>query len=266
MNPYIRVLGSADWHVTEHNDNSCYTLCDRVLIDACSSVLMGLLNAGVDPIDVKTVCFTHMHADHCMGLVPLLHYWNVRMCGLGRRGDYSDLTIVGPKATLRSAVELALRYATNAWEKEPEPVEQMPKLVELEGGETMELAGFRISVIASDHAVPGLCYRFEDAATGRVAAFTGDTRYQPAFETFFRDADVLVHETSFGKGPLDEARNAKCRHSSVLEAIRVAEEARVRSLLLTHTYRPNREATLETAQNRLSIPVRWAMPEHTFEF
>lgn len=40
-----------------------------------------------------------MHCDHYMGLAPLLHYW--RVC---RDRDLGELTIVGPKATVRKFV------------------------------------------------------------------------------------------------------------------------------------------------------------------
>ena len=44
---FIRVLGSADWHQTAFNDHSCYTVDDRILIDACPSVVTQLLERGV---------------------------------------------------------------------------------------------------------------------------------------------------------------------------------------------------------------------------
>ena len=103
--PFLRVLGSADWHQTKGNDHSCYTVSDGILIDACPSVVTHLLGAGVDPIDIPTVCFTHMHSDHIMGLPPLLHYW--RVC---KDRDLSGLTIIGPKASVRDGVEKALAF------------------------------------------------------------------------------------------------------------------------------------------------------------
>ena len=33
--PFLRVLGSADWRPSKNNDNSCYTISDQILIDAC---------------------------------------------------------------------------------------------------------------------------------------------------------------------------------------------------------------------------------------
>ena len=50
----LRILGSADWHVTAHNDNSCYLIDDCALIDACSTSIMQMLNAGINPLNVNT--------------------------------------------------------------------------------------------------------------------------------------------------------------------------------------------------------------------
>ena len=257
--PYVRVLGSADWHVTAFNDNSCYTIDDRILIDACPSALISLLNAGVDPTQVSTICFTHLHADHCMGLPALLHYWRVVKSSLG------GLTIVGPKATVRAAVDRALQYIFHDCRDVRAEIAEFPNIVELEGDCVLDLPDYHIAVMNSDHAVPGLCYCITCRESGRKVGLTGDTRYQPAFAGFYRDADLLLHECSFGGGPLP-AFNEVCRHSSAREAVRVCAEARVRRLLLTHTFEPNRKAALEEARAHLSIPLEWAVPGSVFEF
>lgn len=255
---YVRVLGSADWQPTAGNDHSCYTVCDQILIDACPSVVTNLLGQGVDPINVSTICFTHMHADHYMGLAPLLLYWRVRMASLG------GLTIIGPKATVRAGFERALNFVFHDSRDLSAKIRQMPKIIELEGAATCEVSGFRFNVMDSDHAVPGLCYRIEDASTGTSVGFTGDTRYLDAFGGFFREVNLLVHEVSFGAGPLDEKVNAACRHSSAREAVRVAAESNARALLLTHTYGSKRADALAYARSALSIPVEWAEPGKVF--
>ena len=107
----LRILGSAYWHVTAHNDNSCYLIDDCALIDACSTSIMQMLNAGINPLNVNTIFFTHLHADHCLGLSPILHYWMVRMAGEKRMGDFSDLTIVGHRAMLRlSLIHISSKF------------------------------------------------------------------------------------------------------------------------------------------------------------
>lgn len=266
MKSTIRILGSADWHVTANNDNSCYLLGDCVLIDACSSNIMQMLNAGIDPLNVKTIFFTHLHADHCLGLAPILHYWQVRLSAEDRGADFSDLTIVGHRAMLRRAVELALQIVFDQPKDLKQVVRKMPNLVELEGNYTYEHSRYHVDIMNSDHAVPGLCYRFTDRETGATIGLTGDTKYKSEFGTFFDHVDMLVHEVSFGAGPVPPIADTTCRHSSAIEAARVANEAHVGRLLLTHTYEPKRADALAEARRRISIPVDWAEPGTVIEY
>ena len=113
--------------------------------------------------------------------------------------------------------------------------------------------------------MPGLCYRITDKATGRTVGLTGDTYYQAKYGAFFRGVDLLVHECSYGPGPLDDFATV-CRHSSAREAADVANESGARRLMLTHTYEPKREAALAEARRRTSIPVLWATPFTPVEF
>ena len=223
---FIRVLGSADWHQTAYNDHSCYTICDKILIDACPSVITQLLEHDVDPLGIRTVCFTHMHCDHYMGLAPLLHYW--RVC---RDRDLGELTIVGPKATVRKFVMKAMDFLFDTHINECVTV--MPRIIEVGGGDTVDIPGFHLAVLDGDHPTP--------------------------------DVDLLVHEASYGGTPRPEAQNTS-KHSSAVEAVRVCQESGAKSLLLTHSYEPKRPAALKVAHRGLDIPVEWAVPHHTFTF
>lgn len=256
---YIRVLGSADWHQTAHNDHSCYAVDDKILIDACPGVVTHLLDHGVDPLDVPTVCMTHLHPDHYMGLAPLMHYW--RVC---RNTDLSGLTIIGPKATIRTYVQRTLDFVFG--DRLPNCVTRMPRVIELEGEAEISVAPYRIRAVDADHAVPGLCYRITDEETGHDVGFTGDTRYRECLPGFFRDVNLLLHEVSLGAGPVDPVHNEGCRHSSACEAVRVCREGAVKRLLLTHTYEPKREAALAEARRQLSIPVDWATPYNVYPY
>ena len=143
---------------------------------------------------------------------------------------------------------------------------RMPEIVELAGDCEIAAPGYRIRVTDSDHAVPGLCYRITDAETGHSVGFTGDTRYRECFPEFFGGVELLLHEASFGGGPLDPVENARCRHSSALEAVKVCAEGGVKRLLLTHAYEPKRESALKTARAGLTIAVDWAITGSVFPF
>lgn len=256
---FVRVLGSADWHQTAHNDHSCYTVSDRILVDACPSVVTQLLEAGVEPLDVPLVLMTHMHCDHYMGLAPLMHYW--RVC---RQTDLSGLTIAGPRETVRDTVDFTLRFVFR--DELKACVTHMPHIVELGEGDVLRFERHVIRAHAADHAVPALCYRIDAEAEGHSVGFTGDTRFQESLPGFFQNVNLLLHEVSLGAGPADPAHNASCRHSSAQEAVRVCRESGARRLLLTHCYEGKREAALSQARRALNAPVDWAMPGSVFPY
>lgn len=260
--PFIRVLGSSNWCPTPGCDSSSYTVCDKLLIDTGWYAIPTLMNIGLEPINFPYVLFTHMHTDHMMALPQLLLYWRVH-----NHASLNELTLIGPKEMLRSTYEKAYDFAFHDNLDAEAPDYGCPKLIELSGGETLELAGLKVETTSSMHAVPGICYRVTDPATGHSAGLTGDTMYQEKYGSFFRGCDLLLHEASFGAGPIDPPEsNAHCKHSSAVEAVRVATEAQVKHLVLTHAPLPNRMPALDRARSLLDIPVDWAEPQRVFEF
>jgi ribonuclease Z len=67
---------------------------------------------------------------------------------------------------------------------------------------------------------------------GRTVVITGDTRPCAATIQAAHDADLLVHEATFGDE--EAARAAETMHSTAREAGTVAQMAKVRTLVLTH--------------------------------
>ena len=70
------------------------------------------------------------------------------------------------------------------------------------------------------------------AKKGRTVVILGDTRKTPNAGELATGADVLVHESTYGKGEGKQARNHY--HSTSIQAAEVAEKAGVGRLLLTH--------------------------------
>lgn len=67
---------------------------------------------------------------------------------------------------------------------------------------------------------------------GKIITIIGDTRKTPASERLAKNADVLVHESTYGKGDEKIARNHG--HSTNMQAAQVAKNAGVEKLLLNH--------------------------------
>ncbi|WP_024418466.1 ribonuclease Z [Streptococcus suis] len=79
-------------------------------------------------------------------------------------------------------------------------------------------------IIASDYISP--------PQPGKVVTILGDTRKCHASVRLAVNADVLVHEATYGKG--DEKIARKHGHSTNMEAAQVAKDAGVKQLLLNH--------------------------------
>ena len=67
---------------------------------------------------------------------------------------------------------------------------------------------------------------------GRIVTILGDTRQVPAIFDLAKDANVLVHESTFGKGEARLAHNYY--HSTCQQAATIAAKAGVHHLYLTH--------------------------------
>ncbi|HEM6138169.1 TPA: ribonuclease Z [Streptococcus suis] len=79
-------------------------------------------------------------------------------------------------------------------------------------------------IIANDYISP--------PRPGKVVTILGDTRKCHASVRLAVNADVLVHEATYGKG--DEKIARKHGHSTNMEAAQVAKDAGVKQLLLNH--------------------------------
>jgi ribonuclease Z len=89
----------------------------------------------------------------------------------------------------------------------------------------------------------------DPARRGRKLVLTGDTRPCGATVEMARGADLLVHDSTFGDA--EAARAVETLHSTAREAARVAREAGVARLLLTHlSTRYDRDTATLLAQAR----------------
>lgn len=263
---HIRVLGGSTWFPTKSNDSASYIIGNHMIVDLGWDAPARMLMAGEDLQQYDTVLFTHMHADHMLGLPQLIMDWRVKstLRGGSAGGSLEGLTVAGPCETLRENYNRANMFALEG--AVDKGVDAPARLIELKpygGFETDELI---VRAIPSKHAVPGRCYRITDKASGHSVGLSGDTAWQEEFAEFFRDVDLLVYEAAFGTERISSENNSVCRHSSVYEAARVANDSHARALMLTHHELKDEQACLALARTLTDVPLYWARTGLELEF
>lgn len=249
----FQFLGTAGAAPSAERDNTSllfHTGTEALLVDCGGSPLHKILRAGVDARHLRWVIITHAHVDHIYGLPSLIHsLWLT-----GRQAPLTLYALPEPAAIIRRYTDLF-------------PIEHSPRfpldLVEIEPRpETPVLEGRMLRVEASPvaHSIPNAALRVTFAAKDErgTVVYSSDTRPCDAVAGLARGADVLVHEATFGG---ESAEAGRVGHSTASEAGRVAREARVGRLILTHLdpWGPHRPEELrEQAARAFGGPVEVA--------
>jgi ribonuclease BN (tRNA processing enzyme) len=182
----------------------------RYLIDCGIGTMRRMVRAGIKSEQVRTIFFTHLHADHDLGLADVMANDFFRQSVTGR---VEPINIYGPPQT-KELVDAAFHFITvgfRPFENLPPPANgsyRSPFIThEFDRGGVI-FQDERIRVIAAENSHYALMppqrrgqfksfsYRIE--TPHGVIVFTGDTGPSPAVERLARGADVLVAEANNG--------------------------------------------------------------------
>jgi len=189
----------------------------QATIDGGSGTLSRQAELGLDFRRTHTLFFTHVHPDHCLDLLHFL-FASKYTPGFTRE---DPVRVVGPRGF---AVFLEhLRDGLLSW------TDLTTEVTELEDGEEHVWGEVVVRAVRQDHPVTDLGYRFTGPG-GRVLAVTGDTGWNDGLLALAEGADVLVAECS------GDAAHAMSGHLAAPEVGRLAREAKVKQVVLTHLY------------------------------
>src|SRR5688500_7763286 len=258
---------------------------ETILFDCGEGNQRQMMRYGV-VFSFTEIFFSHYHADHILGVTGLLRTMGLQdrtapvalygprgaqrvlgaaiSLGIERNKFSVEIHEVGPGDRLRreqydivifetehrpDTVGFALVEHTRLGRFNPDRARELgvpegPLWGRLHKGETVQLEDGR-SVAPAD--LVGSPRR------GRTLVYSGDTRPSLAVIEASRGADLLIHEATFGSDELERAKETG--HSTAAEAARVAVEAGVRRLVLTHiSPRYTRDAPELLAEARAVFP------------
>ena len=201
------------------------------LVDCGEGTQIQLRRSRLRFTKISAVFITHLHGDHCLGLVGMLSTFGL----LGRR---AKLTLYAPVA-----LESILRQQLKAFCPDLQYEVAFVAVDTTQQGVVYEDRSLTVESVPLQHRLPCCGYLFrekptraqrlgDDDSRPRSYAYCSDTRYIPTLHEQLQGVSTLYHESTYGEDNLLLAE--KYYHSTALQAAKVARDSGAGQLLLGH--------------------------------
>jgi ribonuclease BN (tRNA processing enzyme) len=239
-------VGEAFDENVPNNSQLVVTDKTKLLLDCGMTAAPQLWKFNPDPSFIDVINISHQHADHLFGLPGLL----LRMWEGGRE---RDLTIICQKG-LKDSFQYFMDFAYKDFTKK---FKYKINLIESEEGKTIEFQDLKLSFEKTVHSGENLAVKMSDGKN--VLAYSGDGSPVAGGE-FYKNLDLLTLETYLYDKEI-------IGHSSIISAIKFAEDNDVKCLALTHISRDFRKNDLPKVRDKIkSDEVKVIIPEPMDEY
>lgn len=253
------------------------------MIDCAEGAQKMLLEAKINHNRINTVFISHLHGDHCFGLIGLI-------CTMGMTGRTAPLHVYAPQEMEEILDKLIDFFAAGLEFKVVfHPVDTTKSMI------IYDDKSLSVTTIPLNHRVPCCGFLFNEKATlphirrdmidfyhipysqinniklgqdwvtdegeiisnsrlvvpadpPRSYAYCSDTKYMPQLTEIIKGVNLLYHESTYTDDKKDNA--AKYHHSTGTQAATIAKMANAKMLLLGHFSASTNETTLlQQAQN-----------------
>ncbi len=259
-------LGTSSAIPTSHRNHSAIALKafgEIMLFDCGEGTQLQMSKAKISPMKINKIFLTHFHGDHILGLPGIIQ-------SIAFRGRKEPLHIFGPKGLVgiinairnlgyfslpfeiyihevdegtileeedyiiscSKMSHSVLNFAYSVYEKRrPKFIKDKALALGVKPGPDFGNLQQGISVKIGDKTVmPEEVLGNE--RKGRKIVYSGDTSPSDGMIEFAKDADILIHESTFEGIYGDKAYETG--HSTSKQAAEIAKKANVKKLLLTH--------------------------------
>jgi ribonuclease Z len=216
----ITFLGTAGSFISKERTYPSILIHDDLLLDCGEGTTQKLLK--VEKIEkINTICISHLHNDHFLGLFSLLwYYWiNERK---------KPLKIIGPENTQPTVKKILNLINTpkrmKSFEIDYESLKNDIGVQSIRAGE------YIIKAVKVSHLEPSFAFRIE--IKRRSICYSGDTKPSKEYIELFRDCSLLIHESTFPNEFKELAH--KLDHSIPEDIAKIANTIRCKNVALIH--------------------------------
>ena len=227
MNNQLTILGSGSAMPTFQNSPSgqVVELCDKsFLVDCGEGVQITMRQLGVKTARLYTVFISHLHGDHCFGLIGLIST-------LGMMNRTQPLHIYA-HGDLEKLLRPMLDYHCQDLSYEVVFYAINPRKREV----IWEDRTLTVESIPLKHKVPTCGFLFterhRDQEPRKRYAYCSDTAYREQIVEQIAGVDVLYHEATYTEKDVDKCK--KHTHSTAKQAANIARLAGVGKLVIGH--------------------------------
>ena len=190
-----------------------------ILLDIGPGTLTRLEAVGFSCTQLHHLLLTHFHPDHTLDLATLLQVFNFAP-GAERIEPFTIIACPGIQDFYRRLLELYPDLYPLSYELKLKQVFQ----------DVFSIGMLKVRCAPTGHTPESIAYRMEDGSNSLV--YSGDASPRGELVRLANGADMLVCECSFPAGWETED------HLNADTAGVIAQQAGVKSLILTHTYPP----------------------------
>ncbi len=238
MKMKLTILGQGTYNPEVDVATSGYLLetkYKKLVFDMGRGVLNNIYKNGYDYTEIDYVLITHMHPDHCNDLLSYIHLLHKPPEEARKRNQ--PVILFGPMGSKKKIQYLMRACNLDIDEK---------KLQIREKGEDLDIKiadGMVLSVFETTHckSLNSISFRVEEE--GRVFAYSGDTTDTSGLRRAVNKSDLAVMEATLP----DDKPNYN--HLSGYQAGIIANEGKVKRLVLTHIKKYNKNAFSEAKKN-----------------
>ncbi|MGZ5436748.1 MAG: MBL fold metallo-hydrolase [Pyrinomonadaceae bacterium] len=213
--PHSQRASAAFWLETESGS---------MLLDCSADAMHRMAQENLDWPNLDAIWISHLHLDHCGGLASLLFAMKHSPQTQARHKPLRIFSCSGVERLLK-AIDESNDYGLF---KQPFPLEVREFAAPDQSGFT-PFEGIRCEMFKTPHTRESLAMRLTNSEN-KTVVYSSDTGVSPELATFARGADLFVLECSFYENKPVQT------HLNLAEAMRIAQMAEPRRLLLTHLY------------------------------